>query len=708
MRQHQKSSDNEGIMRIEKVRIEGFRLIENEEIMLEQTATVIVGRNNSGKTSLTDVFDRFAGEAGPRFRLEDFSVGIRSKFIAAKALRESGATPDVVLSTLPVIAITLTFAYDVGAVDFGPLSPFIIDLDAACTTAIARVEYVATLATLQLLLDIPPAENGDNETWHYYRCLRETLPKAYSVRVTAIDPTDPMNQRHFEGMAELGALIQCGFVRAQRTLDHAKQGDPDVIGKLLGTLYKTANSPTAAAADKVLAANLKASVDSIEKDIQKSFDEMLKGLLPALEVFGFPGLNDTELRPETSLNVEGLLSDHTKIVYTGSDGIHLPEGYNGLGTRNLIFMLLQLESFHKAYRSKATRPGTHLIFIEEPEAHLHPQMQEVFINQLSAAVEKLSAKYPDEPAWKVQFVVSTHSSHIANAANFEAVRYFLSAPSGANGIRRTKVKDFKKGLSVISPEDRNFLHQYMTLTKCDLYFADKAILVEGTTERVLMPRISQIVDESFAPEAKLSRQYLSTVEVGGAYAHLFYPLLDFLELKTLIITDLDAVKLIETEKKKKRWVKCPRSEGTRTSNAAIKAWFNEGEEEEKKEEPISLEELAAKTEEDKQRGYRRITYQISEEGSVACARSFEDALILANPDKFEWDGDGDPATEAWEIAQGLSKAETALRFAIEEANWVVPRYIREGLTWLSQPPPPPADAPPVEAEVIAPDAMAAV
>ena len=685
-------------MHIEKVRIEGFRLLEDVEIMLEQTSTVIVGRNNSGKTSLTDVFDRFASEAGPRFRLEDFSAGIRSKFIATKALREGGATPEAVLSALPKIAITLTFDYDSGAADLGPLSPFIIDLDAACTKAIARVEYAATLTTLHLLLDIQPAEDGADENRHFYRCLRETLPKAYTVQVAAIDPTDAMNQRSFEGVTALAALIQCGFVRAQRTLDHAKQGDPDVIGKLLGTLYKTAGSPTAAATDKALAADLKASVNSIEQDIQNSFDEMLKGLLPALEVFGFPSLNDTELRPETSLNVEGLLSDHTKIVYTGFDGLHLPEGYNGLGTRNIIYMLLQLESFHKAYRCKATRPGTHLVFIEEPEAHLHPQMQEVFINQLSAAVRTLSAKYPGEPAWQVQFVISTHSSHIANAASFDAVRYFLNAPQTGAGVRHTKVKDFKKGLSVIPHADRNFLHQYMTLTKCDLYFADKSVLVEGATERILMPRICQIVDEGLAPSSKLARQYLTVIEVGGAYAHLFYPLIDFLELRTLIITDLDAVKLVETEKKKKRWVKSPLSEGVRTSNAAIKSWFKKGEEEERKGEPLLLEELAAKTEEDKLRGFRRITYQVPEDGSAACARSFEDALILANPDKFKLDGDGDPAMQAWEIAQEMSKAETALRFAIEELNWIVPRYIREGLIWLSAPPPSPAEASSVEAE----------
>ena len=79
---------------------------------------------------------------------------------------------------------------------------------------------------------------------------------------------------------------------------------------------------------------------------------------------------------------------------------------------------------------------------------------------------------------------------MANAASFEAIRYFLSSTPNAAGIRHTKVKDFRKGLSAISPDDRKFLHQYMTLTKCDLYFADKAILVEGTTERILIRPVS--------------------------------------------------------------------------------------------------------------------------------------------------------------------------------------------------------------------------
>ncbi|MDB5582736.1 MAG: ATP-dependent family endonuclease [Bradyrhizobium sp.] len=671
------------MIKLSSVRVAGFRLLENIEIAIEPDATVIVGRNNSGKTSLTEVFDKFLGEHSGHFRLEDFSAAVRSKFIVAKALRDAGVSPpDAVLAALPTISLDLTFSYDEDAGDLGPLSPFIIDLDPECTHAIARIEYSASLATVATLLEIPDFEAGPNAKETLFRHLRENVPKAYAIRTFAIDPTDVTNRREFEKATALSALIHTGFVKAQRTLDLGKRGDTDVIGKLLNKLFRTANTLNASLGDQEIAAGLKTSVALLEQSMQGDFDDRLKELLPALNSFGFPSLNDTELRPQTNIDVESLLTDNTRILYTGVDGVHLPEGYNGLGTRNLIYILLQLEALHKLYRSTGVRPGTHLVFIEEPEAHLHPQMQEVFIAQLNEAIATLSVKYPHEPIWQVQFIVSTHSSHLANAARFDAIRYFLNEASQAPGVRRTKIKDFRKGADKIDPEKRKFLQQYMTLTKCDLYFADKAILVEGATERILMPRILKFVDEELPPAGKLCRQYITTMEVGGAHAQIFYPLLEFLELKTLIITDIDAVRMIDGKRKK-----CPCAEGEFTSNSALKAWFGDN--------AISIDALKAKTPAEKTRKYIRIAYQTPEPGSDHCARSYEDALILANLDRFGIVDDAAAATTAWDTAQDFRKSEEAIRFAILEADWNVPHYIREGLRWLSPPPPPPDAPPPV-------------
>jgi putative ATP-dependent endonuclease of OLD family len=669
-------------MRIERIKVKNFRLLEDVEISFEKLTTVIVGRNNSGKTSLTEFFNRLIGEGSAMFKVEDFSAGARPGFINAKKLRQAGEKDlGKILAALPVISATLTIGYDPNATDLGPLSPFIIDLDPGCKTAIVRLDYRPDLAGLPDLLDAKVEPGDEDESTRIFRSLREAVPRTYALHVTAVDPTDPTNERVLDVKA-VTTLVGYDFISAQRSLDQHKRGEPRVLGKLLEILFENASASTAAAKDQEIAAALKEAVSEVEQKIHGGFNEKLTALLPTFDTFGYPGLNDPHLRTETALNVASLLSEHTKVFYTGSHGVHLPEGYNGLGTRNLIYILLQLLTFHKIFRARPMQAGVHLIFIEEPEAHLHPQMQEVFIKQLTDAVATFSKDF-GVVEWPVQFVVTTHSSHVANAATFEAIRYFLAQPKADGITRHTRVKDFRKGFASIPPGDRNFLQQYMTLTKCDLYFADKAILVEGQTERLLMPRICKLVDEGLNDEAKLARQYLSLVEIDGAHGKLFAPLLDFLELKALMVTDLDVVRLRPAEgSKPARWVKCPYSQGERTGNSTIKEWFDTPEGEQ-----VSLEDLGKKSLTDKVKMFRCLAYQIHEEGSTHCGRSFEDALILANSELFGLAEGADAGDKAWEMAQELQKIETALRFAIQEPKWNVPRYIKEGLAWLSEPAP---------------------
>lgn len=658
-------------MRIEKISIENFRLLQNVEMSLERTATLIVGRNNSGKTSITEFFAHVLGDEPKKLRLEDFSAARRADFLAARQLYRDGEDEKEVLAALPVIAATVFVSY-YPANELGALAPFVIDLDPECNTAKIRVEYRSSQTALALLLDSPVPMGGADDAAHLFKNLKEVLPKAYEYHVTAVDPNDSTNERIIE-LKQLGQLFQCGHVSAQRSLDQHKRGEPNVLGKLLESLFTTATSATATKADQALAAELKSAVSSIEQSIHEGFNEKLTALLPKIKSFGYPGLNDPDLRTETTLNVVSLLSEHTKVFYTGAHGVHLPEGYNGLGARNLIYILLQLLSFHKSFRTNPTLPAVHLIFIEEPEAHLHPQMQEVFIKQLNAAVEVFSAEYPDQE-WPVQFVVTTHSSHIANAASFDAVRYFLAKPSADGVTRHTVIKDFRKGADKINDQDRDFLHRYMTLTKCDLFFADKAILIEGPTERLLMPRIFQLIDAKLEEFKKLSHQYISTVEIDGANAKIFSPLLDFLELRTLVITDLDAVKMGDN----KRYVKCPYSKGERSTNTTLRDWFKI-----KEGDALTLDFLKAKTPKEKVQGYRRVAYQIHEAESEFCARTFEDAFILANPKLFDLKAGEHWGDLSFGIAADMGKVETALKYGLSEDEWKVPAYIHEGLLWLA-------------------------
>ena len=77
-------------MHLHKIEIENFRLLKKVELLLEQTTTVVVGRNNSGKTSLTKLFEKLLSGGTPSFLLEDFSLSCHEVFWGAFLLRSQG------------------------------------------------------------------------------------------------------------------------------------------------------------------------------------------------------------------------------------------------------------------------------------------------------------------------------------------------------------------------------------------------------------------------------------------------------------------------------------------------------------------------------------------------------------------------------------------------------------------------------------------
>lgn len=657
-------------MRITKIIVENFRLLAAVEIGLEPGSTVIVGRNNSGKTSLTELFRCLLEEKSPRFRLEDFSLGVHEMFWTALQSHKAAKPEEEVRSELPSIKTTLFVNYGDSLTDLGPLSEFIIDLDPECTFARVNVIYELENGRVQSFFGDLSDDRAD-----FFNAIKDRIPKYFRVRLEAEDPNDPTNTKDLE-FSSLQTVVKGSFINAERALDGTSNAEKAVLGKILEKLFGAAASDDASPDDQLTAESLKKAVFNIQKELDTSFNSQLQGLLPTFSLFGYPGLTDPKLRTETVLKVEQLLAGHTTVNYEGIDGVHLPEAYNGLGPRNLIFILLKLFESFRLFTLQHPSPGIHLVFIEEPEAHLHPQMQAVFIAKIGEVATLFAQQYNEGFAWPVQFVVTTHSSHVANQASFDSMRYFHARSGGgdADGCS-TVVKDLQVGLGGESPEDRTFLHKYMTLTRCDLLFADKCIIVEGTSERLLLPKMIEKADRAQPQERKLGSQYLSIIEGGGAYAHIFFKLVDFLNLRTLIITDIDSC---DDGNKK-----CRVSEGTRSSNSCINNWFATPEIPK-----LSIAELLSKNETHKVAGYRRLAFQIPHTDGSACGRSLEDAFMLTNGVVFEIAGDAEAQERlAWEKVKGIDKTSFALKYAITEENWEVPRYIEQGLEWLAEPDP---------------------
>ena len=653
-------------MNITSTKIKNFRLLSDVELALEKETTVIVGRNNSGKTSLTEVIRRFLGNDSPSFQLEDFSINCYEKFF--KLFQRILADEEKIEAPLdesseiefrddlPAIELCLTIEYDKSLPNFGALSPFIIDLNDDCTKTNIIIRYGLEYGKInEFFLNEIDLENKIL----FSQELKKRISKFFTTKVWAQDPNDLSNKKELT-LKDVKKLIQVDFINAQRGLDDVTTKESNPLARLLEGFFDT-TSMSKEAQDQSTIQKLEDAVTSVQTSINQGFSEQLKDLFPSLKKFGYPGLGTQSFQTEVILDVKKLLSNFTHVYYPNS-GVNLPESYNGLGTRNLILILLQLAKFHKEYSTKNDGMNIHLIFIEEPEAHLHPQMQEVFIKQLEEATEMLANT---GTPWIPQFVISTHSSHISNAVGFKHIRYFLQ-----NNQQKTIIKDRKKDFSDYD-NNKTFIHKYMTLTKSDLFFADKAILVEGLTERLMIPKMIEKLDKE--EQTNLGGNYLTLLEITGAFAHKFIPLLEFLELKTLIITDLDSV----TEEVK--GTSCEVHNGKSTSNACIRLWFDD-------EKDLSV--IKNKTDLDKVKNKIRIAYQCPELEDIACGRSFEDAFMIANKEIFclQTTNGNELEDAAYEEAKKYAnkKSDFAIKYAIDEPdNWKTPKYIKDGLVWLA-------------------------
>ena len=323
-------------------------------------------------------------------------------------------------------------------------------------------------------------------------------------------------------------------------------------------------------------------------------------------------------------------------------------------------------------------------------------MQYVFIKNIKNLLRE-GIKREDGECRKLQYIITTHSSHIVADSDFDDVKYLKK--NGDNSVVAKNLKDLKTEYDEESKE-YHFLTQYLTISRAEIFFAEKAILIEGDTERLLIPIMMKKIDMEEAerfkndtdkdPYLPLLSQNISIVEVG-AYSQIFDKFIAFLGIKTLIITDLDATN-VNSEK-------CRVADGVSYSNSAISHYFGD----------VTLNDLKNYTLSDKifdkvdndwviqNNGKLCIAYQTNENGYNA--RSFEDAFIhinrnFVNTNKNEFKGlknknsFDDTNIDAYDLAANCVKKKTYFAMDIifhtndKYDNWQIPSYIKEGVDGL--------------------------
>jgi len=544
-------------MHIEAIRLRNFRRLKDVQIDLASDISIFVGANNSGKTSASHALQLFTASSRDRFSVHDFSADCWEAIDAFGDGTEGAALP----------AISLDIWFNVGACDLHRVVDLLPSLAWQGNLVGIRVEFAASdpdvllenfrQARERARHNIRPGANGDADYHPSPRTLcdylgdnnGDRLRREFELRYYVLDrarfdddlragvgyaPHLLTPDKGRGGKDILAGLIRIDFLHAQRHLSDAGGGSrAEDLSRCLSRFYERNLEKRGEDFDAQRA------LANSEAMLNDHLGQVFGPTLERLATLGYPGLTNPRLLIKTALNPATIMSSHdgARVHYAlgpvepEREPPTLPDRYNGLGFKNLIYMVVELLDLHSQWLDiEENRPPLHLVFIEEPEAHLHAQLQQVFIRKV---FDILSIEGNDAAHHTSQLVVSTHSPHILYERGFRPIRYFRRTPGSVSQI--SDVLNLSNFYDRTANPTRDFLERYLKLTHCDLFFADAAILVEGNVERLLLPQM--IANE--AP--RLQSAYLSILEIGGAFGHRFRTLIEFLGITTLIVTDIDSV-----------------------------------------------------------------------------------------------------------------------------------------------------------------------
>jgi len=741
-------------MHIEHIEIGNFRKLKGVRIDVSERTTVFVGANNSGKTSAMVALRKFLVDSSD-FSVNDFTLTHWRRLDAlAASWGAQTQGPEETFDwgqVLPHLDVWLIVPSD----DLHYVQKILSTIDWAGERIGVRLRYqprdMETLKREYLTARAAAAANmGGSEAaeatgvdafalWprSMLDFLSRRLQAVFEVRAYLLDPAKlrtpegglawpqplPEDSEPIEGDPFAG-LIRIDEVSAQRGFGIDPVSRTDVTrddrnlrgGRKLSSQLRSYYTQHLDPLDQPEPSDLEAlqALHEAQAAFGRRLTICFATALKELAEIGYPGVTDPKLTITSNIKPIDGLNHPSAVQYEvpthlddGATAHRLPEDSNGLGYQNLVSMVFALMSFRdkwmrvgKAAKStgeaESLIPPLHLVLIEEPEAHLHAQVQQVFIKQAYGVLRRHD-QLKESKDLRTQLIVSTHSSHIAHEADFDSLRYFRRLPlhSEPGAVPVSSVVNLSEVFGTQNETDR-FVKRYLKATHCDLFFADGAVLVEGPAERILVPHFVRKRDAY----EHLRRCYITWLEIGGSHAHRLKSLLLHLGLDTLIITDIDAK---DTEGKSVP----PRRGTSQTSrNETLKSWIPGLQE---------LDALIDKAPADlattDTKGFAiRVAYQQpimtkfnSTETHEALANTFEDALVLENADLFaslsgggllgrfrkalETSSDLDMLTTkcAKALAKG-GKAEFAMEllYRDEVDALKVPAYIDAGLRWFAE------------------------
>lgn len=510
-------------MYISKILIENFRSFEKTEVDFHEGINVLIGHNNSGKSNLLAAMALiFDNTVNRQLEVDDFYNGINV---------------DELKNSAPKIKITVIISQskneDLMGDELVTVSNWLTTLEEPYT---AQVQY-------EYFLPLGEEENykkrvsGLSEAKEIWRIIKNEYIRYYTYKIWAGNPdnqvvVDSENLRKFDYQ----------FLNAIRDVERDMfSGRNTLLKRVIDFFIDYEIKSDRRLDEEQQAKKIKERKDEFAEKARQIVDKLQERLKAGnTEILSYAkdiGASFDKSEP----NFEGELTESEiysilHLIIKQETGMTLPIDKNGLGYNNLIFMSLLLAKMQVDADGKYLGSNAKvfpMLVIEEPEAHLHPTMQDKFIKFLNKNIKEKKVK---------QIFVTTHSTFITAASQLDDLICLYR--DGINVCVAYPGKAFesnKGGEKVINETSKKYVQRFLDATKSNMLFAEKIIMVEGIAEQLLIPIMAEYEGISLADN------HVAVLQVGGRYFEHFLWLFDLknssaINRKVACITDIDPIR----------------------------------------------------------------------------------------------------------------------------------------------------------------------